>query len=32
MTEATRGKLNVDDPWRQNQKTRGLDDVTITAT
>jgi phospholipid/cholesterol/gamma-HCH transport system ATP-binding protein len=32
ITEATHGKLNVDDPWRQNQKTRGLADVTITAT
>jgi hypothetical protein len=32
MTEATRGKLDVDDPWRQNQKTRRLADVTITGT
>jgi phospholipid/cholesterol/gamma-HCH transport system ATP-binding protein len=32
MTEATHGKLDVDDPWRQNQKTRRFADLKTTAT
>jgi hypothetical protein len=31
MTEAIHGKLDVDDPWRQNQKTRRFADITTTA-
>jgi ABC-type multidrug transport system ATPase subunit len=31
MTEAIHGKLDVDDPWRQNQKTRRFADITSTA-
>ena len=32
MAEAAHGEIDVDDPWRQNQKTRRFDDITITAT
>jgi phospholipid/cholesterol/gamma-HCH transport system ATP-binding protein len=32
MTEAIHGKLDVDDPWRQNQKTRRFADITSAAT
>jgi phospholipid/cholesterol/gamma-HCH transport system ATP-binding protein len=32
MTEAAHGELDVDDPWRQNQKTRRFADITTTAT
>jgi phospholipid/cholesterol/gamma-HCH transport system ATP-binding protein len=32
MTEAAHGKLDVDDPWRQNQRTRPSVDMTTTAT
>jgi phospholipid/cholesterol/gamma-HCH transport system ATP-binding protein len=32
MTEAAQGELDVDDPWRQNQKTRRFADITTTAT
>ena len=32
MTEATRGKFDVDDPWRQNQRTRRFTDMTTTTT
>src|SRR5262245_13842347 len=31
MTEATHGKLNVDDPWQQNRKTKRSADITTTA-
>ncbi len=29
MTEATHGELNVDDPWRQNRKTKHFADITV---
>ncbi len=32
MTEATHGELDVDDPWRQNRKTKRSTDITTTAT
>jgi phospholipid/cholesterol/gamma-HCH transport system ATP-binding protein len=32
MTDVAHGELDVDDPWRQNQKTRRLADITTTAT
>jgi phospholipid/cholesterol/gamma-HCH transport system ATP-binding protein len=32
MTEVAHGELDVDDPWRQNQKTRRFADITTTAT
>jgi phospholipid/cholesterol/gamma-HCH transport system ATP-binding protein len=32
MTEATHGELDVDDPWRQNRKTKRSDDLTTIAT
>jgi phospholipid/cholesterol/gamma-HCH transport system ATP-binding protein len=32
MTEAAHGEFDVDDPWRQNQKTRRFADITTTAT
>jgi phospholipid/cholesterol/gamma-HCH transport system ATP-binding protein len=32
MTDVTRGELDVDDPWRQNQKTRRLADLKTSAT
>ncbi len=32
MTEATHGELDVDDPWRQNRKTRRFADIETTAT
>jgi phospholipid/cholesterol/gamma-HCH transport system ATP-binding protein len=32
MTESTHGKLHVNDPWGQNQKTRRSIDITTTAT
>jgi len=32
MTEATHGELDVDDPWRQNQKTRRFADTATTTT
>jgi phospholipid/cholesterol/gamma-HCH transport system ATP-binding protein len=31
MTEAVHGKLNVDDPWRQNRETRHSIDITNTG-
>lgn len=31
MTEAIHGELDVDDPWRQNRKTKGLADSAPTA-
>jgi len=31
MTEVIHGKLDVDDPWRQNQKTRRFADMTTAA-
>jgi phospholipid/cholesterol/gamma-HCH transport system ATP-binding protein len=31
MTDVTRGELDVDDPWRQNQKTRRLADLKTSA-
>ena len=32
ITEAVHGELDVDDPWRQNRKTKGLSDLKNTAT
>ena len=32
MTEATHGELDVDDPWRQNRKTKPFADITTAAT
>ncbi|HKQ76196.1 MAG TPA: hypothetical protein VJ810_21055 [Blastocatellia bacterium] len=32
MTEAIHGEFNVDDPWRQNRKTKRLADITKVAT
>jgi len=32
MTDVAHGELDVDDPWRQNQKTRRLADIITTAT
>jgi hypothetical protein len=31
MTEATHGELDVDDPWRQNRKTKLSADTTTAA-
>jgi len=32
MTDVAQGELDVDDPWRQNRKTRRSADITTTAT
>jgi hypothetical protein len=29
MTEATHGELDIDDPWRQNRKTKRSPDITV---
>jgi hypothetical protein len=31
MTDVTHGELDVDDPWRQNQKTQRFADLKTTA-
>jgi hypothetical protein len=31
MTDVARGRLDVDDPWRQNQKTQRFADLKTTA-
>ena len=32
MTDVTHGELDVDDPWRQNRKTKHLANITTTST
>ena len=32
MTDVTQGELDVDDPWRQNRKTKHLANITTTST